>query len=254
MNGAFYIGATGLDAQQRALDIVAHNIANLNTTGFKRSVVRFSELAAPQRTQEDDPVAQTTRPGGVAMTGSQRVWVTGDLRRTGGELDLAIDGRGFVELLGPAGRTLLWRGGSLKTNDDGALATADGVPLKASMVVPREATALTIARDGTITAVTGANGEREEIGRLDLVVVADPDTLVESGQGYYQAPENARLYSTIPGEDGAGVLVQGSIEQANVALSDEMVTLLLLQRSYAASAQVVQAGDQLMSIANNLRG
>jgi flagellar basal-body rod protein FlgG len=255
MNGVFYIGATGLGAQQRALDVVGHNVANINTPAFKRSAVRFAELTAT-RTEAADFALAPPQGGdllaGVMLGPSARVWTQGDLRRTDGRLDVAIDGAGFIELIGQNGRTLLWRGGTLRISEDGYLATSDGVPLKTVIAVPREATDIEIARDGTITAVLEEEGA-VRIGRLDVVVTDDPQSLIEAGQGYYETLDAAAVRTTEAGEEGAGVFVQGAVEQSNIELADEMVTLLLLQRAYAASAQLVQVGDQLISIANNLR-
>ena len=251
MNGAFYIGATGIEAQQRALDVTANNIANVNTPGFKRAAVRFSELVGPSA---PDSLAPTAGPAlaGVAVEDGARVFGQGQLRQTGKPLDLAIDGAGFLELLGPGGQTLLTRGGALKINSDGYLAAENGLPLKAMIAVPEGASGLQIARDGKVT-VDGANGARTEIGQIELVQPKDLAALSSAGQGLYQVDADAELTSAAPGSTGAGALVSGSLEDSNVQLADEMIGLLVLQRAYAASAQVVQAGDQLMSIANNLR-
>lgn len=256
MNGAFYVGAVGLDAQQRALEIVANNIANINTAGFKRSAVRFSELVAPVRDETDMAVASPDRAAnlsGVMLGATPHVWTQGDLKQTGQSLDLAIDGNGFIELLGPSGHSLLWRGGTLKVNDDGYLATADGTALRAMISVPQGASALNIGRDGVVTALVNGQSQPQQIGQIDLVMVKDTDTLADAGSGTYEATDAAEISSVQPGEEGAGSLVQGSIEGSNVQLSDEMVSLLLTQRAFAANAQLVQAGDQLMSIVNGLR-
>ena len=256
MNGAFYIGATVLDAQQRALDVVANNIANINTPAFKRSSPRFAELVADLRDGADLPVIAADRSAsmsGVAVQSTSHVWTQGDLRHTDNMMDLAIDGDGFIELMGPAGQVLLARGGTLKVNADGYLAVADGTPLRAMIAVPDGAANLTIARDGVVTAVVDGDRAVREIGQIDLVTVRDPDTLADHGGNYYEAPDDSEIETAEPGKNGAGIFVQGSIEQGNVQLSDEMVTLLLLQRAYSANAQVVQAGDQLMAIANGLR-
>ncbi|HEY0302460.1 MAG TPA: flagellar hook-basal body protein [Rhizomicrobium sp.] len=254
MNGAFYIGAIGLDAQQRALDVVANNIANINTVGFKRSAVRFSELVAPARDAADLPMALRDRGAsldGATMVATPRVWGQGDLRPTGQMFDVAIQGDGFIELMGPAGRRLLWRGGTLRVNEDGYLATADGTVLRAMISVPQGAGALGIAPDGTVSAaIDGAAGQ---LGQIDLVMARAPDMLVEDGNGYYEAADDGGVVSVRPGEEGGGILVQGSLEGSNTLLADEMTNLLLLQRAFAANAQVVQAGDQLMSIVNGLR-
>lgn len=256
MNGAFYIGAVGLNAQQRALDVVAQNITNMNTAGYKRSAVRFSELAMPTRDGGELPLRPAQRSdglAGVSIHAVKRIWTPGDVRQTDNVMDLALDGDGFIELLGPAGRSLLWRGGTMKVSADGFLASADGMPLKAMISVPPGATDLKIGSDGIVSAQLSAGEGVKEIGRLDLVMVKNPDDLDEVGSGYFETTDAANIVNVDAGEDGAGLFVQGAIEQANVQLSDEMVTLLLLQRSYAADAQLVQVGDQLMSIVNSLR-
>jgi flagellar basal-body rod protein FlgG len=256
MNGAFYIGALGLDAQQRALDVVANNIANINTTGFKRQVVRFSELVAAVRDESDSAVAlpdQTANLSGVTVSATPHVWTQGDLNVTGQPLDLAISGNGFLEMLGPSGRTLLWRGGALKVNEDGYLCAADGTLLKTMISVPQGATNLTISGNGAVSAQVDGSTQSRQLGQLDLVLAKDADGLADDGAGYYEASDPTDLSTVTPGEEGGGFLVQGAIEGGNVQLTNEMVTLMLLQRAYAADAQVVQAGDQMMTIANELR-
>lgn len=256
MNGAFYIGATGLHAQEHALDVVANNISNINTTAFKRSAVRFSDLVMPLRDDVGQAQRRFDRTGelaGVSVGATPRVWTQGDLKQTGRSLDLAIDGAGLVEVLGPSGRTLLWRGGQLKVNGDGYLATADGLPLRAMISVPRDATDVTIDREGVVAITTDGGDGSERIGQLELVLARDENDLVGAANGYYEAADGADLVSVAAGDEGGGVFVQRALEGANVELSDEMVTLLLMQRSFSANAQVVQAGDQLMSIVNGLR-
>lgn len=256
MNGAFYIGALGLDAQQRALDVVANNIANINTIGFKRQTTRFSELVASQRDGDDMPLAQSglnETMSGVAVTGTPHVWSQGEITVTGQPYDLAISGNGFLELMGPSGRPVLWRGGTLKVNEDGYLAASDGTVLRSMVSVPQGATNLTIAPNGIVSALVDNAAQPRQIGRIDIAMVKDPDTLVDDGAGYYEASDPASVLTAEPGQEGSGQLVQGALESGNVQLTTEMVTLMLLQRAYAADAQVVQAGDQLMSIANELR-
>lgn len=252
MNGAFYIGALGLDAQQRALDVVANNIANINTIGFKRQTARFSELVAALRDDADMPVGNACA-NGVTLTGTPHVWSQGEITMTGQPYDVAISGNGFLELVGPSGHPLLWRGGTLKVNEDGYLAAADGTMLRSMVSVPRGATNLAIAPNGIVTANVDGSATARQIGRIDVAMVKDPDSLVDNGAGRYEATDPASVMTCEPGQEGSGLLVQGGLESGNVQLTTEMVTLMLLQRAYAADAQVVQAGDQLMSIANDLR-
>lgn len=255
MNNAFYIGVTGLHSQQRALDVAASNISNMNTTAFKRAEVRFSELVQPAPAAGLAPVAAPAELaiGGVSVDASGRSFAQGDLRATGNPLDLAISGEGWVELLGPEGRTMLWRGGSLGVNQDGFLAAANGMPLKAMVAVPEGTKQIAISGEGRIVAAVEGEAEPVEIGQLDLVMTRNPASLTAVEGGLFEAPSDEDLVTARPGEEGAGLLVQGSLESSNVSLSEEMVGLLLVQRAYAANAQVVQAGDQLMSIANGLK-
>lgn len=256
MNGAFYIGATGLRSQERALEIIANNIANLNTTAFKRSEVRFAELVGPPASPTDPTTSAQDLTGamsGVTVDASPSVFEQGTLKATGKPLDIAISGDGFIELMAPGGQMQLWRGGSLKVNEDGYLAADNDLPLKAMISVPIGATAISIDQSGKVQALIGGSASPTDIGKLDLVMPKDITQLTPLGNGLYQPLNEADLVTTAPGEDGAGTVVQGSIETSNVQLSDEMVTLLIMQRAYGANAQVVQAGDQMMAIANGLK-
>lgn len=260
MNGVFQIGATGLHAQDRALEIVANNITNMNTPGFKRSSVHFAEMVGPHLPA--DPAAPGTLVANAALSSPElygvssnpgtRIFSDGDLRPTGNPLDIAIQGEGFIELVGADGQVLLWRGGTLRVNEDGFLAGAGGLQLKSAISVPEGATAITIDATGEVKAMAPGETEPRSIGRIDLVLVRDLDGLTAQEGGLYHANSGSDVVSAEPGETG-GRFIQGSIELSNVTLTDEMVQLMMMQRAYAASAQVVQAGDQLMAIANGLK-
>jgi len=171
----------------------------------------------------------------------------------GNVMDLAINGTGFIELMGPGGETLLWRGGPLKAGDDGRLMTASGLELKANIALPADTTNLEIGSDGVVRAKTGGAGELVEIGQIMLVKVEDPGSVEAVDGGFFKVRDGAQLADAKPGEDWAGVLVQGSLERSTVDLNAEMVAMLMVQRAYAANAQVVQAADQLLNLANQLR-
>lgn len=256
MNGAFYIGAVGLDSQTRALEVVANNIANVNTNGFKRSRAQFSELTGARAERVDETRDDAASPPafwGAGMQVSAPDFTEGPLTQTGQPLDFAISGPGFVELMGSGGQIQLWRGGTLQINADGFLSGPGGAPLKAMISVPAGASSLTISADGTVSAVLSGSTSATNIGQIDVVQDKDLTSITVQPGGVYLPANINDLTNATPGEDGAGSLVQGSLETSNVDLSTEMVTLMLMQRAYAANAQVVQAGDQLMSIANNLR-
>jgi flagellar basal-body rod protein FlgG len=256
MNGAFYIGAVGMDAQQKALDTIANNISNINTSGFKRSEVRFTEVLA---SQPDDSVASADL-GAEAVTSSgvrsdlmHLLNEQGAVESTGSPLDLAINGSGFIELMGANGETLLWRGGPLKIGEDGHLMTASGLELKANITLPQDATSLQIGSDGVVRATVSSATDPVELGQIMLVKLDDPTAVDPMDGGVYRVHEGVTLNDAKPGEDGAGMLVQGSLERSTVELNQEMVDLLMVQRAYAANAQVLQAADQFMGLANNLR-
>ena len=256
MNGAFYIGAAGLGAEERALAVVANNVTNVNTTAFKRSQVVFQTLvSAPGDRRQplsgaDDPSVGLS---GVTLGSAPIDFSEGPLQQTGKPLDLAIDGTGFIEVMGPDGQPMLFRGGSLEVNPDGYLAAPNGLPLKAMIAIPAGASTVSIGADGKVMAQVDGQSAATQIGQIDLVIPKDPTQVTAMSGGLYQVDDESDLTSVAPGADGAGVLAAGSLEGSNVELSDELTLMLLLQRAYSANAEVVQAGDQLMAIANSLK-
>lgn len=256
MNGAFEVGAVSLKAQQRALETIANNIANINTPAFKRAEVQFAEIvtSSPDPTTETERLARenTALSGGVRMATRSMIFEIGELRTTGSAMDIAIDGQGFIELMGPNGETLLWRGGRLDVDRDGYLSAAGGTALRALIAVPDDVTELTIDRDGIIRGA-GNDGEALELGQIMLVRPESEADLEPLGGGLFRLAEGTRALDAMPGEDGVGIIQQGMLEGSNVEMTAAMVEMLVLQRAYAASAQVVQAADQISSITNNLK-
>lgn len=259
MSGALEIAAVGLRAQQRALETIAGNISNVNTPAFKRSDLRFSELvsapfAGSLASDEGRVAASGFAPvAGVGQWSRPMIGQQGKLETTGNDRDIAIDGAGFIELMGPGGRTMLWRGGTLQVLDDGLLATPSGMTLKAAISVPQDATGLKVDRNGTVHALFGDNREATEIGRIELVKLQEDAAVERLDGGIYAIGDDADLVAGDAGEDGLGYLVQGSIERSNVDLNEEIVGLLVTQRAYAANAQVVRAADEFLGLANGLR-
>jgi flagellar basal-body rod protein FlgG len=255
MNDALYVAATGLFAHQSNVETIANNVANLGTTGFKKSRVVFQDLLS----QAAAPTAGTSAPArhGVGVSAAQvaRAFDAGELRQTDSPLDLAIQGAGFIEVLLPDGSTALTRGGTLHVSPDGHLATAEGYALKAGIAVPHDAQQLTISRTGQVTALGGTNGRQaQDLGSIELVLCPNPQDLTPLGGGLYKAPEEgARLVAVQAGEEGAGTLAQGFLEASNVKMADEMVSLMMAQRAYEMSAKVMQAADEMLGISNNLR-
>lgn len=256
MSDAFYVGAVGLQTQQRALDGVANNIANVNTPAFKRTQIRFSDVVVTRSERDtakpDTPHAPAALAG-VAIDAQFMLNEQGEVERTGQAMDIAIQGPGFIELMGPGGQTLLWRGGSLKINDDGLLAASGGLPLRAAITVPDDATAIEVGSDGVVRATVPDSAEPVELGQIQLVRLDGSVDVDRLDGGVYRVPDGITLNDAQPGEDGVGLLVQGAVERSNVSLTDEMVRMMLVQRAYAANAQILQAADQMMTTANGLR-
>lgn len=256
MNGIFYIGATGLDAQGKAVETVANNVANINTAAYKRGTVSFSELLAgdPARADADTAAGAARAAAGVMANPTLHVFAQGELRPTGNDMDIAVQGEGFLELAGVDGRTTLWRGGTLRIGADGYLAAANGLPLAAMIAVPADAEAIHISKAGVVTASLRNERTPVEIGQIELAVPADLQRMESLGDGLYALPDDAlSVTRAVPGEDKAGLLAQGFSEASNIKLADEMVSLMIYQRAYASSARLVQIGDELMGIANGLK-
>lgn len=253
MYDAIYVSAVGLQAQKEQLDAAANNLANANTPAFKRQRVDFSAIldrGGPARVTDGLAPA-----AGESVSKRVRVDLAqGEVVPTGRSLDVAIQGNGFLEVLLADGRSGYSRGGSLKVNDDGALAIADGRALKADVRVPSGATGIAVAADGTVTALLPGDKSASVLGQLDLVTFVNPDSLQYQGEGVFvpragaSDPTRAR-----PGEDGTGTLVTGALEASNIRMVDEMVSLMLMQRVYELNAKVMQAADEMVGMTNNLR-
>lgn len=263
MNSSFYIGATGLRAQQSALDIVSNNLANLNTNAFKRSSVVFAELVSPpsqpngtQEVELPGKTLGTAAPGGlgVSVVDLPKVLAAGDYKKTDGSMDVAIRGAGFIELLGQNGETLLWRGGTLKVSRDGLLTAASGTPVKGVSPLPPRTQQLRIDEQGRVFALASGTTASRQIGQIELVSALNASALEAQGEGIYKVREHqTELVRARPGEQGLGTVAQGYIEGSNVNITEEMVSLMWIQRSYGANARVIQAADELMGMTNSLK-
>jgi flagellar basal-body rod protein FlgG len=256
MLNSLYIGATGMQAQQNNIDAISNNLANVNTTGYKRSRVDFSDLLyhAVTSSGSGDPTAGVGRLGmGVAMAGNSKTFTAGDMKQTSQPLDMAINGQGFLEVLMPDGSTSYTRSGALQLNQDGRLVTQDGYPLAQSIIVPPDATKVRIDPNGQVFATLAAHKLPVELGQISLANFTNPAGLTAMGNNLYVATERSGdPMMGNPGENGSGTIQQGYLEGSNVQLVDEMVSLIIAQRAYDINAKVVQASDQLLSISNNL--
>lgn len=257
MNDALYIAATGMQAQQTQVNVIANNVANVNTSGFKRSSVNFHDLvhteAALSPAGTELARAGALTGAGVAIGTVSKQFAAGELKHTGNPMDVAVQGNGFIEVLLGDGSTGYSRGGTLHVNADGLLTTAEGYVLKQRIQMPTDARSFSVGSDGQVTASDG-RARDWSLGRIDLVTFASPSALTAMGDNVYRAPPQAgdALVAT-PGEGGAGRLMQGQLEASNVKLIDEMVQLMVAQRAYEMNVKVIQAADDIASLTNNLR-
>ena len=257
MIDSLYIGATGMHAQQMNIDVIANNLANVNTTGFKRSRIDFEDLLYRTMGASGASVEETARLPqagmGTSIAASGKVFTLGDVKKTDQPLDLAIRGQGFFEVALPDGRSAYTRSGAFQVNGEGMLVTQDGHPLSGAIQLPPDTTAVRIEADGRVAANVPTEVEPIEIGHVDLVNFINPAGLNPVGDNLYVAtPTSGDPLPGVAGENGTGSISQGFLEASNVKLIDEMINLILAQRAYEINAKVVQASDEMLSISNGL--
>lgn len=261
MFDALYISATGMQAQQLNVDTIANNLANVNTTGFKKSKVSFTDLMVREanRTVASQEEAGLLGAGGrvgagVGVASTSKLFDMGDLKKTESAFDIAIQGEGFLEVTMPDGSSAYTRGGTFRINRDGLLATAGGFALKPNLAIPDNAQNMQIDGDGRVRVQVAGQATPVEIGQLDLVRFTSPSGLMAQGDNLYRASANSgEAIAGKASEDGMGSLAQGFLEGSNVKLNEEMVSLMVAQRVYEANVKVMQASDEMLGMINGLR-
>lgn len=261
MFDAFYVAATGMQAQQQSLNSIANNLANVSTNGFKKARVSFQDLMVQMPAARGEPVARLSanvgdvlRGVGVGVADTRRLFDAGELKKTESAMDLAIVGDGFFEVLLEDGGTGFSRGGTLTVDVDGVLRTQAGHKLLPGISVPQGTKALSIAADGTVFAKSSDSSEPQDLGRLELVRFNNPSGLGVHASGVYVSSDlSGSPIAVQRGEEGAPTVAQGFLEGSNVKVIDEMVNLMLAQRAYEASVKVLQVSDEMLAMSNNLR-
>jgi flagellar basal-body rod protein FlgG len=257
---ALYTAASGMNAQQANIDNVAHNLANVNTTGFKKSRVEFEDMVYQQIKAPGSPTSQEAEaPIGLeAGLGSRAVatarnFSSGNLRSTGAPFDLAIEGQGFFQITLAGGETGYTRAGEFHLSGQGQLVTAEGYPVEPQITIPPNAVSVTISRDGIVSAQIPGQTAPQQLGTIEISMFQNPAGLQARGGNVY-APTTASGDPTngVPGTDGLGTLVQGFVEDSNVSVVEEMVNMILGQRAYEANSRVIRAADEMLQQVNNL--
>ena len=249
---SLWIAKTGLEAQQTQMDVISNNLANVSTTGFKRSRAVFEDLLYQTLRQPGAQSSQQTQiPSGLQIgTGvrpiaAERIHTQGNLQQTSNNLDVAIQGSGFFQVLMPDGTTAYTRDGSFQTDSQGQLVTASGYPVQPALTIPANSTSLTIARDGTVSSTVA--GVSTQIGSLQLATFINSTGLQSQGENLYAETASSGTPSTnVPGTNGAGVLNQGFVETSNVNVVEELVSMIQAQRAYELNSKAITASDQML--------
>jgi flagellar basal-body rod protein FlgG len=256
---ALYSSASGMQSQQMSLDVISNNLANVNTTGFKKSKIEFQDLIyQTNRSPGAEQGGGNLLPTGIQVghgsrpVATAKIFTTGEFNHTSAELDVAIQGDGFFEVQLADGSRAYTRDGALKRASDGRVTTSDGLVVQGGFQpIPAGTTALSISPNGDVET-RGANGT--QTFKVTLVRFANPSGLESIGRNLYRetgasgTPEVGNA-----GENGFGSLAQGYLEMSNVKVVEEMVNLIVAQRAYEVNAKSVQAADEMMQLSNNLR-
>jgi flagellar basal-body rod protein FlgG len=260
MDPALRAAATGMMAQQLRTEVIANNLANVNTTGFKRSRAQFEDLlyqtvqGAAVVGQPDSQTTPSIQVGrGTRLVGVQRLHTQGAMETTNRPLDVAIEGEGFYQAQMPNGTTQYTRDGSFQISDQGTLVTAQGYALIPSIKIPTDSTGITISQTGIVSATRGQSIEPQELGRIELARFSNPAGLQAQGENLYAA--TAASGDPVTGfaqEDGFGRTVQGALEASNVEIVQEMVDMISAMRAYEINSKAIKNSEDMMETANGL--
>jgi flagellar basal-body rod protein FlgG len=256
------IAATGMMAQQLNVEVISNNIANMNTTGFKRQRAQFEDLLY-QTTQK--PGASTSAAGNVAPMGIQvgvgvkpgsvgRIMEQGNITQSGNPYDLAISGAGYFQVLLPSGETAYTRAGNLAINADGQMVTAEGYTIDPAITIPANATSVAISRDGVVQATLAGQSAPTQVGQIEIANFVNPAGLDAQGDNLFkETAASGSPTSATPGTDGLGTIMQGFLETSNVNAVEEISSLIAAQRAYEMNAKVITASDEMMQTTSQVR-
>jgi flagellar basal-body rod protein FlgG len=258
---SLYSASTGMDAQQLNLNTISNNLANANTTGFKRSKIEFQDLiyqspkAAGSDAGSGSIVPTSVEVGsGTRVVSTSKIFTQGELKQTSSQYDLAISGDGFLEVKKPDGTSAYTRDGALKTDDQGNVTTSDGLPVQSGFQpIPSGTTSLTIAPNGTVT-VQGASGTTPTTFKIQLTRFNNPSGLQSDGGNLYdQTQASGDPQTGNPGQNGYGTIVQNYLESSNVNVVEEMVNMIQAQRAYEINSKSIQTSDEMLQQMSSLK-
>jgi flagellar basal-body rod protein FlgG len=249
-------------AQQMNVDNIAHNLANVNTTGFKKTRLEFQDLLYQTFKSAGAPIAAGTEgvPSdleigyGTRPVATQRIFAQGNAAPTNNPLDVMIDGNGFFQLLMPDGTVAYTRDGTFKISSEGKIVNSEGLTLQPEMTIPQDATDVSVGADGRVSVLLAGNRVPQDLGQIELARFINPGGLKSMGHNILSATvASGEPITGIPGETGMGRIAQGFLEMSNVEVVEEMVNLIVAQRAYEINSKAVQTADDMLSLTNNLR-
>ncbi len=252
---ALWVAKSGLDAQQTKMAVIANNLANVSTTGFKKSRAIFEDLVyqnirqvGAQSTQNTELPSGLQLGTGVRTVATEKLHTQGNLQQTENSLDMAISGRGFLQILMPNGDINYTRDGSFKLSSSGEIVTSAGMPLEPSITVPADAISITIGRDGTFSVLQPGSPATVQLGQIQLADFVNPTGLEPIGENLFSesVASGAPVVGT-PGEDEFGALFQGSLETSNVNVVEELVNMIETQRAYEMNSKAISTIDEMLS-------
>jgi flagellar basal-body rod protein FlgG len=258
---SLWTSATGMQAQELNIDVISNNLANVNTTGFKKSRAEFQDLLYESlRPAGAASSADTTIPTGVQLghgarpSAVEKMFSQGDFQNTESELDWAIEGDGFFQIELPNGDVSYSRCGEFKLDADGRIVNADGFLLVPQFTVPNDTVSITVGMDGTVSVIQADDPVPREIGTIQLARFVNPAGLRSLGKNLFVPTVGSgdEIVGT-PGQDGFGTIAQGFLERSNVSVVDEMVNMITAQRAYETNSKVIQTADDMLQMANNLK-
>ncbi|GAA4015029.1 flagellar basal-body rod protein FlgG [Actimicrobium antarcticum] len=252
---SLWISKTGLDAQQTQMDVISNNLANVSTSGFKRSRAVFEDLLYQTLRQPGAQSSQQTQlPSGLQLgTGvrpvaTERIFTQGNLQQTSNDKDVAIQGQGFFQVLLPDGTTAYTRDGSFQIDSQGQMVTSSGFVIQPAVTVPAGAQSLTVGRDGTISITLQGTAAATQIGALQLATFINPAGLESKGENLYvETGASGTANTNTPGTNGAGILSQGYVETSNVSVVEELVNMIQTQRAYEINSKAISTSDQMLA-------
>jgi len=261
MYAALWVAKTGLDAQQTRLSVISNNLANVNTTGFKRGRAVFEDLlyqnvrqVGAQATQDTQLPSGLSLGTGVRVVATEKTHTQGNIIQTNKSLDVAVQGRGFLQVLLPNGDLAYSRDGSLQVNANGEIVTAQGYPLQPAVTIPNNARSVTIGSDGVISILVPGSAGASQIGDIQLADFINPTGLQSVGENLYiESGSSGTPQVGTPGLNGLGTMIQGSLETSNVNVVEELVNMIETQRAYELNSKAISTADEMLQyVSQNL--